>query len=179
MERVFTQAEIKRAEGLLLALAHESALFWSNAFMSKSFLYQGRVEYINSDFYKSSGWRDYPNENHAPITAEQILKFINTYMELAKEEIGILIQMDKNVAVILGLQDRMENETLYVPDSYRFGGWDNDPTGIVARAKREAGLDGAMSVNSPYRKTSVELKNGVIRTYRLGMKQILAVLEER
>lgn len=179
MKRVFTQAEIKRAETFLLALAHEGALFWSNAFMSESFLYQGRVEYVASDFYKSSGWRDYPNENHDPITAEQILKFINTYMELAKAEIATLIQRDKDVAIILGLQERMPNETWYVLDSYSFGGWDNDPTGIVAQAKREAGLDGAMRLNSPYRKKSVELKDGVIYTYRLGKKTNLAVLEER
>ena len=100
-------------------------------------------------------------------------------MELAKAEIENLIQRDKDVAVILGLRERMPNESWYVPDSYRFGGWDNDPTGILARAKKEAELEGPMSVCSPYRKTSVELKDGTIYVCRLGAKKVIAILEER
>ncbi len=176
--RHFTDAEIKKAENMLLILASESARFWTNAIMSGSFLYQGETYYHNSDFYKSSQWVDRPNEKHEPITAEQILKFMEVYLDEAKETINRWLEDDKQVALILGLKSRVPEEQYWAfPGEFSFGGWDNDPCGAVAVAKKEAGLVGTMSVNSPYRKTMIMLCKGKIYRWRCGSKEILMTVD--
>lgn len=172
-DRIFTNKEVKQAETLLLMLANESVQFWAQAFLSPSFLYQGEVWYYSSSFYKSSCWMDKPNDNHDPITGEQIIRFMNVYMDEAKKKIERLINSDVEVAKILGLKQRLNIDwTWKDDDEYLFGGWDNDPWGEVAIAKKEAGLDGPMSVNSGYRKTTVRLCKGKIYKNRRPIKEI-------
>lgn len=174
-DRVFTKAEIKKAETLLLTLANESSRFWAKAFLSPSFLYQGRVYYINSDFYKSSCWKDAPNDDHDPITAEQIMNFIETYMAVCKNTIEKIINSDTQVAKILGMEKRIN-----LPHNnaeYNFGAWDNDPWGAVAIAKKAAGLDGPMSISSEYRKTEIILEHGKLYKLHYGNKKFISEID--
>ena len=165
--RAFTEAEVKQAEDLLLILAQESAMFWAKAFLSPSFLYQGTVRYINSSYNKSDGWKDFPNENH-------IIKFFEAYMSEAKRLIGKLISSDRNVAMLLGMRERLNDVNFdYKSDDYSFGGWNNRPYGAVAVAKMEANLVGTMSVDSSFRNTKILLCKGKIYQWHRGMKNLM------
>ena len=176
-DRAFTKAEIKKAEMLLLVLAHESSRYWANAFLSPSFLYQGEVIYYDSVFYKSGRWIDVPNNNHDPITGDQIMKFINVYMDEAKKEIKGILCNDMEIAKILGKESRLNNVNwLGNSDAdYYFGAWNNDPWGAVAIAKKAAGLEGEMSINSGYRETRVVLCRGKIYIWHFGNSLIAEI----
>lgn len=186
-ERYFFEGEIREAKNLLTVLAQVSARFWAEALLSDEFMYKGKVSYIDTGYYKSGGWRDYPSTNKEKITAEQILKFIKTYEGEAQKEIEREVESDRRVARILGIDPhdvtknprfaedgtRLVIDWGYGSDIFSFGGWDNDPYGAVAVAKKAAGIDGAMRTNSKYRKTSIELENRQVVTSRYGGKKIL------
>lgn len=87
MAKFFTDVEVKKAENMLELLAYESARFWAEALNTESFLYHGRSEYLASSYYKSASWHDEPNEEQEPIKANQILKFVEVYLEEARKKL--------------------------------------------------------------------------------------------
>lgn len=178
MSEFFNEAEVKKAENLLTILAEQSARFWANSFISDDFLYHGEVVYRSSSFYLGDGWSDRPNKEHEPPSAKQILKFMEVYLDEARKKIDWCLQRDTEVAMILRLEKRMPDEywggTL---NKFFFGGWDNDPFGEVAKAKKAAELVGAMSHESGYRKTTIELCKGKIYRCRYGSREQIAVVD--
>lgn len=190
-ERYFFEREILEAKNMLTVLVKVSAQFWAEALLSDQFMYKGKVSYIDTSYYKSGSWRDYPSTEKEVITAEQILTFIKRYEEEAEKTFERCLSSDTDVARLLGLDacDVTENPRFtedgtkikfewnhysgFGVSGFSFGGWDNDPYGAVAVAKKAAGIDGAMRVNSSYRKTSVELKKRKIAIRRYGSRKVL------
>lgn len=190
-ERYFFEGEIREAKNLLTVLAQVSARFWAEALLSDQFMYKGKVSYIDTSYYKSGSWRDYPSTNKEEITAKQVMTFIKAYEEEAEKTFERCLSNNTDVARILGMDvnDITENPRFaedgtklefdweyysgFGVSGFSFGGWDNDPYGAVAVAKKAAGIDGAMRVNSSYRKTSIELKNRKIVIHRYGSKKVL------
>ena len=168
--RLFTTSELTTARAMLTLLAHESASYWANALSSSSFMNEGTVEYRTSSSYKADHWVDCPNPKATPVTGEQIIKFQNAFMEDSRKTIEEWLKRDTDVALILyNLKDRiLGNGLLGMNDSYTFGGWDNDPFGEVAYSMRVAGIYGAMSVNSPFQKTCLCIREGTIYVNRFG-----------
>ena len=150
-------------------MADKSAEFWANAFTGSSFLPQGDKFYMNSGFYKNSGWRDLPAQNPVPVTDEQIQTFTQAYLSKAQKSIDEWLKSDIAIAVILGLKNRLsEADRLGCCPSYCFGGYRHEPTGAVKVAMEAAGITGVFSVRSsfhPY--TSIVLRNGnIFRSYK-------------
>jgi hypothetical protein len=170
--RLFTTSEVTTAKTVLTVLAHESALYWVNALTSPFFMHQGEVDYRTSSFYKSDRWVDCPNPKAAPISGEQITKFYNAFMDYSRKTIDLIVEDDIDMALILfDKKNRiLGNALMGKNDSFTFGGWDNDPFGEVNRAMKIAGIEGAMKVDSPYRKTCLCLKQGKIFMSRYGNK---------
>lgn len=190
-ERYFNQEEICLAKNYLRILAEISARFWAKAFLSEDFMYKGKVGYIDVG-YKSGQWKDYPATEKEEISAEQIMTFIDTYVQECEKSIKRYVEGDREVAYILGVtseeiranprfrQDRTKIivDLNYGLKDFSFGGWDNDPTNEVAKAKKAAGLEGAMRVNSKYRKTHIDLRDGEVYVRKGGIRKNICNLNE-
>jgi hypothetical protein len=172
--RRFTEAEVDKATAMLMLLAHEDAYYWANALMSKFFMHQGRVWYRTSSFYKGDRWVDEPNSEAPPISGEQILTFINSFIQNSRKTIEKYVEEDGAVAVILHKEkDRVPEKDRYTTDEFSLGGWDNDPYGEVNHAMKEAGIEGAFKVGAPYRKTLLFFSKGRIYISKNGFDVLL------
>ena len=85
------------------------------------------------------------------------------------DAINELIADDRVVATILYDKKNVipEDESLG-NITLRFGGWDNEAIGDVAYAMEEAGIEGAMRVNSSFRNSYIGLKDGPIFWHNNG-----------
>ena len=96
-ERRFTKSEVTTARACLTILAHKSVSYWLNAILSDAFMPQGKVWYN----YELQCWVDTPSPDAQPISADQILKFYNTFVVNCDDAIDELIEDDRVVAAIL------------------------------------------------------------------------------
>ena len=166
-ERRFTKSEVITAKNCLTIMAHLSASYWMNAIMSDSFMPQGKVWY-NSEL---QCWVDEPNPDAKPISADQILKFYNTFTVNCDDAIDQLTADDRVVAAILyDKKNVIPEEESLGEVAFRFGGWDDNPEDIVAEAMEEAGIEGAIRADSSYRKSYIGLDDGVIFYFSQGHK---------
>ena len=172
-ERQFTKSEVITAKNCLTILAHKSASYQMNAIMSDSFMPQGKVWYN----YELQCWVDEPNPDAKPISADQILKFFNTFTVNCDDVIDELIADDRVVAAILyDKKNVIPEEESFGEITFNFGGWDNSATGDVADAMKEAGIEGAIRTDNSYWKSYIGLSDGVIfcfsQGYKLTMREV-------
>lgn len=153
----FSQKELKTAENVLIILAQISADFWQEAILSNDFVLNGRIlDYERG--YKDRVQKILSTVETRPVSFDEAIAFKKAYLVLAKEEIEKILNNPDAVAALLG--------KYYASNCYiNFGGWDNDPTGTVAKAMKIAGIKGYMHYGSSYRKTKITLffENGIIR----------------
>jgi hypothetical protein len=148
-------------------MAHLSASYWMNAIMSDSFMPQGKVWY-NSEL---QCWVDEPNPDAKPISADQILKFYNTFTVNCDDAIDQLTADDRVVATILyDKKNVIPEEESLGEVVFRFGGWDDNPVDIVAEAMEEAEIEGTMRADTSYRKSYIGLDDGFIYCFSNGHK---------
>ena len=166
-ERRFTKSEVITAKNCLTIMAHTSVSYWMNAIMGDSFMPQGKVWYN----YELQCWVDEPNPDAKPISADQILKFYNTFTVNCMDAIDELIADDRVVAAILYDKKNVipEEESLGEIE-IKFGGWNDNPEDIVAEAMEEAGIEGAIRADSSYWKSYIGLSDGVIFCFSQGYK---------
>jgi hypothetical protein len=151
-------------------MARVSVSCWMNAIMSDSFMPQGKVSYN----YELQCWVDEPNPNAKPISADQILKFFNTFTVNCDDAIDELIKDDGVIAAILYDKKNVipEEESLGEVE-FKFGGWDDNPEDIVAEAMEEAEIEGTMRAKSSFRKSYIGLDDGYIFWFVNGHKRTL------
>ena len=146
---------------MLVILAHISADYWAKALMSEHFIPGGKLY----DYY--IGYKNRITEIVADsvptITFEQISKFKEKYLELAKEKIGREIESDICVAMLLDM-----HEKVYIPigrgdSTFNFGGWDNEPCNEVADAMKFANIYGKMNGGYTKKRITLLAEDGTIR----------------
>lgn len=164
-ERRFTKSEVITAKNCLTILAYESASYWMDVIMSESFMPQGKVWYN----YELQCWVNEPNPDAKPISADQILKFYNTFTRKCYAAIYQLIEDDSVIAAILYDKKNVipEEESLGEVE-IKFGGWNDNPEDIVAEAMEEAGIEGAIRTDNSYWKSYIGLSDGVIFYFSQG-----------
>ena len=166
-ERRFTKSEVITAKNCLTIMAHTSVSYWMNAIMSDSFMPQGKVWYN----YESQCWVDTPSPDAKPISADQILKFYNTFTVNCDDAIDQLTADDRVVAAILyDKKNVLPEEESLGEVVFRFGGWDDNPVDIVAEAMEEAEIEGTMRADTSYRKSYIGLDDGFIYCFSNGHK---------
>ena len=166
-ERRFTKSEVITAKNCLTILAHLSVSYWMNAIMSDSFMPHGKVWYN----YELQCWVDTPSPDAKPISADQILKFYNTFTVNCDDAIDQLTADDRVVAAILyDKKNVIPEEESLGEVVFRFGGWDDNPVDIVAEAMEEAEIEGTMRADTSYRKSYIGLDDGFIYCFSNGHK---------
>lgn len=162
--RVFSDSEIKVAENMLEILAFISADYWSEALLSDSFVPNGKLlDYERG--YKDRVIKIIADPNAKPISIEQIAAFRKNFLLLANESIAKDIENDKIVAILLGKEEKVKFDFYESYLDFDFGGWDNEPVGILAKAMKLADIQGKMHIGSKYRKNRITLlkDDGTIR----------------
>ena len=166
-ERRFTKSEVTTARACLTILAHKSVSYWLNAILSDAFMPQGKVWYN----YELQCWVDTPSPDAKPISADQILKFYNTFTVNCDDAIDQLTADDRVVAAILyDKKNVIPEEESLGEVVFRFGGWDDNPVDIVAEAMEEAEIEGTMRADTSYRKSYIGLDDGFIYCFSNGHK---------
>jgi len=154
--RVFSESEIIAAENMFRVLKYTTCDYWAKALMSDHFVPGGKLlDYVRG--YKDRVQKIIEDPEAKPISMEQIEQFREKFYELADEEINKNLADDKVVATLLGKTERVQFEPYTTILDFDFGGWDNDPTGFVAKAMMFAGIEGKMHIGSRYRKTRITL----------------------
>lgn len=169
---VFSNEERKTAENMLTILAYISVDYWVEAILSDRFIVNGILHDYTTG-YKNRVVRIEEDPNAEPISAKQIQVFRNKYLELAKEEIYRYLNNDIAVANLLKQKDRVVIPLGKDCSSISFGGWDNDPDYMTAKAMKEAGIQGKM--NGGYTKTRITLlaESGTIHVGWFKYKPVL------
>ena len=151
---VFSAEEIKKAENILLTLAKKSADYWMNALSSEAFIVNGRrIDFTYG--YKNRHIEIQKDSNAVPISKEMLETFKDEYLLLAKEETKRYLKNDIAIANLLTQKDKVIIPLGQNCSEFRFGGWDNDPYGAVAKAMSKSGIIGKM--NGRYTKTAISL----------------------
>ncbi|MBP3597483.1 MAG: hypothetical protein J6J60_08860 [Clostridia bacterium] len=140
---IFSEEEVKRAENMLMILALVSANYWADALISEYFVVNGKLfDYTTG--YKNRVTKIESDPNAQPLTAKQIQIFKDEYLNLAKEQIQRYLANDIAIANLLQQRNRVVIPLGRDCSSFSFGGWDNDPDYITAKAMKKAKIIGKM-----------------------------------
>lgn len=151
---IFSENEIKNAENMLMILALISADYWAEALTSDHFIVNGKLHDYTIG-YKNRIQKIESDPDASPISMEQITMFKTEYLHLAQEKISKYLENDIAIANLLNQTEKVSIPLGKDCDSFNFGGWDNDPWGIVAKAMKMANIRGKM--NGGYTKTNITL----------------------
>ena len=76
------------------------------------------------------------------------MAFRKNFLLLANESIAKDIENDKIVAILLGKEEKVKFDFYESYLDFDFGGWDNDPVEILAKAMGLANIQGKMHIAS-------------------------------